>query len=627
MKQLTTLLLAILLTASAWGQECNLFTDYGIQFLNGSNSLTQQYGTTTAAQAKFPHLFGWARAKGWTDAEIMSLAHMEAAWHDCFWRGEAGNYNSPNPGHAWNITVPAGRFRITYPLIFAQGKYQGAGSRFSDGTGNHTYGSTELRVDHAAWKANRSADRIIMRSANWGVDGGYGAWVHHYTITAFMFNGARRSNWITPNSPESAGIGAWDSGEASHISDCYFDQWEKDGILCVRGTPIYIESCSAFNVNRFGFALVGGGSVTYTAISGDESGIALVGGIEGYGRPGAGRIVVHGAKQETSTGGEFRPWKGSSFMRLEGWYNVSIAGVSYASSWTTPYDFISWKKGPGNFSSISVTGTHYFGNAPRCIFYDETRNLEYLFEGNAWQNHVQSWVWDEQHGLKTPWKTITPNVRGGTAGRLQHVGPDGATSWATAGIYDPTGGTVAPPPQPTPCTYTYSAWSACNNGTQTRTVVSSTPAGCTGTPVLSQPCTIVVEPPPPSSTFNFTTATWNPAPGSVTASRITNSNGSAKGVVNITARTFTFTITPTSLSYVLVLNKGGRGIILLPNGSIVDNTTPNNDVVLLPAGTLALNVKKTVTVTLPVVRTFDRIGAGDGAGNCFKGTLETLSFQ
>lgn len=46
--------------------------------------------------------------------------------------------------------------------------------------------------------------------------------------------------------------------------------------------------------------------------------------------------------------------------------------------------------------------------------------------------------------------------------------------------------TVTPPPPS--CTYTYSAWSTCIGGTQTRTIVSSTPAGCVGTPILSQSC-------------------------------------------------------------------------------------------------------------------------------------------
>lgn len=58
---------------------------------------------------------------------------------------------------------------------------------------------------------------------------------------------------------------------------------------------------------------------------------------------------------------------------------------------------------------------------------------------------------------------------------------------------------VAPPPPPPPpvvttCTsFTYSAWGACQaTNTQTRTVVSSSPAGCSGgAPALSQSCVYV----------------------------------------------------------------------------------------------------------------------------------------
>jgi hypothetical protein len=50
---------------------------------------------------------------------------------------------------------------------------------------------------------------------------------------------------------------------------------------------------------------------------------------------------------------------------------------------------------------------------------------------------------------------------------------------------------------PPTCSYTYSAWGTCqSNNTQTRTVTSVTPAGCTGTPVTSQACTFVPPPPP-----------------------------------------------------------------------------------------------------------------------------------
>lgn len=49
------------------------------------------------------------------------------------------------------------------------------------------------------------------------------------------------------------------------------------------------------------------------------------------------------------------------------------------------------------------------------------------------------------------------------------------------------GGTVTPPPAS--CEYVYSAWGECVNGVQSRTVVSATPAGCVGTPILTQTCT------------------------------------------------------------------------------------------------------------------------------------------
>jgi mono/diheme cytochrome c family protein len=62
------------------------------------------------------------------------------------------------------------------------------------------------------------------------------------------------------------------------------------------------------------------------------------------------------------------------------------------------------------------------------------------------------------------------------------------------------------PTPPAACTYAYSNWGACqSNGTQTRTVTSSTPAGCTGTPALSQACTYV---PPVTTCSSFTYSTW-----------------------------------------------------------------------------------------------------------------------
>jgi hypothetical protein len=635
-KALTILLLLVSASIFAQGPEVRLAIDH----ITGPRLLSE-VGTTANASGKYVHLFGWARFKGWTDAEIMSLSVAEAEWHNAFWSGENGNYGSPAPGHAINITVPAGKFPVTYPLPFAQGVYKGAGSRFHDSNGTHSYGSTQWYVDHPAWKASKSVDRIILRSANWGVDGGYGAWVHHYVIQNMMFDGNRRTKWMPTAPGEHAGIGAWDSGEASTIANCYFDNFEKDGILLVRGTPVNIFACSMFNTNRFGIAIVGGGSVTVTSPSGDESGIGLIGSISGYGRPSNTRLAVFGAKQETSTSGEFRPWKGSSFLYAEGWITATIHGVSYASGWVNPYDFITWVRDPnvGNHSSITVSGTHFFGNSPRCLFYDQDRNAEYLFEGNAWQNAMQTWTWHEAQGLKTDWKTILPSMRTGAKGRLQHVGPDGATSWATAQIYDPTGGTVAPPPPTsTPCVYTTGAWSECVNGTQTRTVTSS-PAGCTGTPpASSQACTVT--PPPPTTviaSWTFRNHTPTTIPG------MTLRSGSARvqsGTLRTTAdhtywsldtkgvRSVTLTdFTPSTLNYQYILTTAnGNGLIILPDGSLQDNVS-GGDLQVLPPGTLKVGTSYTGTFQLPAVRDFTGFGASPGQGNAWQGSFGGLQLR
>jgi hypothetical protein len=60
-------------------------------------------------------------------------------------------------------------------------------------------------------------------------------------------------------------------------------------------------------------------------------------------------------------------------------------------------------------------------------------------------------------------------------------------------------------PAPGSCTYSYSSWSSCStNSIQTRSVVSSSPAGCSGSPQLSQPCNYV----PPTCT-SFTYNSWS----------------------------------------------------------------------------------------------------------------------
>jgi hypothetical protein len=97
------------------------------------------------------------------------------------------------------------------------------------------------------------------------------------------------------------------------------------------------------------------------------------------------------------------------------------------------------------------------------------------------------------------------------------------------------------PPGPATCQYTYSAWGACQpNGTQTRTVLTSGPAGCTGTPVTSQSCTYV--PPAPTCT-SFTYSAWGTCQSNNTQTRtvLTSSPTGCTGGTPVTSQSCTYT--------------------------------------------------------------------------------------
>ncbi len=89
---------------------------------------------------------------------------------------------------------------------------------------------------------------------------------------------------------------------------------------------------------------------------------------------------------------------------------------------------------------------------------------------------------------------------------------------------------------PSACTYNYASWGACqSSGTQTRTVLQSTPAGCTGTPILSQSCTYV---PPVATCSSFTYSAWGACQSNNTQTR-TVATSSPTELHRRNARSFT----------------------------------------------------------------------------------------
>ncbi len=83
----------------------------------------------------------------------------------------------------------------------------------------------------------------------------------------------------------------------------------------------------------------------------------------------------------------------------------------------------------------------------------------------------------------------------------------------------PDGPGTTPPPTPTTCSsFAYAAWGACqSSNTQSRSVLTSSPSGCTGgSPVTTQACTYV---PPATTCSSFTYAAWGACQSSNTQSR------------------------------------------------------------------------------------------------------------
>jgi hypothetical protein len=85
--------------------------------------------------------------------------------------------------------------------------------------------------------------------------------------------------------------------------------------------------------------------------------------------------------------------------------------------------------------------------------------------------------------------------------------------------------------------------------------------------------------------------------------------------------------TPTSLGFqYIVTNSDKKGLIMLPDGAVVDNTT-GDDRPVLPAGTLKVGTAWTGTMTLPSPMDVRQFGAAPGQGNAWQGRVAGMEFR
>jgi hypothetical protein len=131
-----------------------------------------------------------------------------------------------------------------------------------------------------------------------------------------------------------------------------------------------------------------------------------------------------------------------------------------------------------------------------------------------------------------------------------------ATSAASSSAYSDATVTVQ---APTCTSFTYSGWTACVGGQQSRTVLSSSPAGCTGgSPVLTQACvpvSVSVAPSPAAvdacRTLTFTATVANATNGAVSWSVQEGAAGgtiTAAGVYTAPSTAGTYHVVATSVA-------------------------------------------------------------------------------
>lgn len=381
-------------------QTWDLELDYDIRWEVASGYVKNRYTATTGA-AKFPYLWAWGKANGWTDSDLLNLSEFVAAWNDVIWHSANGDYTiQPVLGHGWNINAPHGKFPINYPLIIAGGEYVGRGSRIFYSSVAHGFGGTELYVDHANWMTSKAVDRHIMRTTTWGQNGMF-AYQESFKVRSFRLSGERQSGWMD-TAYESSGIAVWEAGETSRIDDIYCYRFNSDGLLFVRGTPVLCTNISVFMCNRSAIAMIGGAGATYTflGVSGDDCPASFYM-RDGYGRIGGGLLTVIGTKSETGLTDQFKPYKAQMLLDGEGWVVAEFRGVSLASGNIFP-DSLVRVKHTANVSSVEVSNLRLFGNR-RTIMHDSLNNKKWLFDRGGFTNIYTSFYWiSDANGVFIP---------------------------------------------------------------------------------------------------------------------------------------------------------------------------------------------------------------------------------
>ena len=505
--------------------------------------------TYAQAKTRWPAWVGYMEYIG-ASSKVLNIRKAVASHNNAVWANDdyAGvTYYQNGCGSRANIIWPHGAFFIDAELIKTQGIVKGDGTqgfwewrRVNNDPTKPLFlyfggsGGTTLIYDHAGWDGvgnhagigGDASKRFIFKDQTWGrIDNfGYteGAQLEHFKIWG-------RSNDLHDPSYHFSAVGVWKAGEDYTIESVFIYSANNYGIEMGGQFHATYHSTrvSVFKCGLGAYGVEGGAHMQVNMGSYDDNPAVFHVYPGANGSIGNGTAIkCFGTKFETGKT-DARPYsRGQMLVDGEGWIKFDAYGTYFSRVNTKPHALFRIKSvgAPGNGaqeSRVYFSGVTWF-YTPAYLLHDRAKGeiipMDVPWNSNVVNSRLIDFLWTSERGvLESTGQTLTP-VPATCDGRLAPSPVTGYTPQAQGSnpIFKPwsgcspaysytspiqeEGGPVTPPPTGNPCTYTTGPWSACTNGTQTRTV-TATPSGCTGTPPpSSQPCTVT---PPPVLTIKW----------------------------------------------------------------------------------------------------------------------------
>ncbi len=371
-----------------------------------------------------------------------------------------------------------------------QGKLIGAGTSIGSDKGN---ASTELRYDHARWQ-DFAPIRAVILSTNWGTSD----YLESVLITGFRITGAA-PGWLDPSYAQH-GIALRMMGETAAIERCYVNDHNGNGIWVNGSGPGHIQHVSCFDNNEAGIYVTndktGGtagnslGMLTIMHCSFDNNARQI------YNIRGGAMAIFYIKSEYALSATRGKPNKAGPVLEAHGWNDITIDHIT-DSHGSVPAGAAFVLETTANVSRVTINhysqiATNDNVNIGRSALIADPRAKKVWQTANpntAKYNPITiDWRASGNSSTVTCSEPLVESVFNGTDPPWYRFDHMPATTTQPQRLYGirPEGPPHLPPHAPTPTP----PGEPCTNGTQTRTVTSATPTGCTGTPVLSQTCTV-----------------------------------------------------------------------------------------------------------------------------------------